>query len=242
MPTLLQGGHRLEYELEKTSPRKTLSLRVHRDGRIAVKSPAHLRLSQVRDFVGRKSAWIARRRSYFGEMMRRHPPKELKNGESFPVLGRNYRLRLASAGSTGNWECRIEGRRLNLRLPGSSEIDPARAWSALRGWYGALTLKRVQAAVRKHAPSLAAKPGAVCIVSRTNRWASCARNGDIRCNWKLSMMPTPVLEYVVAHELCHLQVRTHSPRFWRILKSVLPDYEKRRDWLKEHGPGIAFSI
>lgn len=241
MPTTIRGGRRLEYDLEKTSPRKTLSLRVHRDGRIAVKSPDHLHMDQVHDFVGRKSIWIAQRQRYFSEMMRRHPPKELKAGESFLLLGRNYRLRLDTGSPNSVPACRIDGRRLSLTLP--PDMSPAdAAWPAMREWYSAVTKRRVFGAIRKHAPALAVKPGKIRVVDQSRRWASCSRNGDIRCNWRLSMMPAPVLEYVVAHELCHLRISTHSVQFWKLVKSLLPDFEKRREWLKEHGPGIAFSV
>lgn len=236
----MRGGRRFVYELEKTTPRKTLSLRVHRDGRIAVKSPDHLHPDQVHDFVGRKSVWIAQRQRYFSEMMRRHPPKELKAGESFLLLGRSYRLRLTEGGPATAPACRIDGRRLSLTLPPNMTPSDT-AWPAIREWYSAMTKRRVNAAVRKHAPALAVRPGKIRIVDQSNRWASCSRNGDIRCNWRLSMMPAPVLEYVVAHELCHLRIVTHSPQFWRLVKSLLPDFEKQRGWLRENGPGIAFS-
>jgi predicted metal-dependent hydrolase len=162
-------------------------------------------------------------------MRLRHPLKELRSGESFTVLGRHFRLRRAVAVKAP----RVEGRRL---------VVPADAgWAELRTWYGALTRRRVEALLRRHAPALKVRPGAVRLADQTRRWASCDRDGGIRCNWRLAMMPPGIIEYVVVHELCHRIIRTHSPGFWRIVKSVLPDFEKRRDWLRDHGPGIAFS-
>lgn len=212
-----------------TSPRKTISLRVHHDGRVVVQAPEHLDARQVDAFLKRKSAWIGRRQDYFREMRLRHPLKELRNGESFSVLGRHFRLRRVSAGKGP----RLDERRL--------VVPPGTGWPDIRAWYGVLTRRRVEALLRRHAPALKVRPGTVRLADQTRRWASCDRDGGIRCNWRLGMMPPGIIEYIVVHELCHLIVRTHSPRFWRIVKSVLPDYEKRRDWLRERGPGIAFS-
>ncbi|MBI5244743.1 MAG: M48 family metallopeptidase [Elusimicrobia bacterium] len=64
----------------------------------------------------------------------------------------------------------------------------------------------------------------------------------MRVNRRLSMMPMPVFEYVVAHELCHLKTHDHSLKFWRILKSVLPDYVKRQEWLRQSGPAVMGSF
>lgn len=211
------------------STRKTISLRVHHDGRVVVQAPDHLDARQVEGFMLRKSAWIGRRQDYFREMRLRHPLKELSNGESFSVLGRHFRLRRART---------LEG----PRLDGRRLVVPVGAgWADLRAWYGALTRRRVEMLLRRHAPALKVRPGAVRLADQTRRWASCDRDGGIRCNWRLAMMPPGVIEYVVVHELCHLIVRTHSPRFWSTVKSIIPDYEKRRDWLRERGPGIAFS-
>jgi predicted metal-dependent hydrolase len=211
------------------SARKTISLRVHQDGRVVIQAPAHMDSRQLDDFMLRKSAWIGRRKDYFQEMRLRHPLKELRNGESFAVLGRHFRLKVAPASGCP----RLDGKRLIVPV--------GTGWPELRSWYGALTHRRVEMLLRRHAPALKVRPGMVRLADQTRRWASCDRDGGIRCNWRLAMMPPSIIEYIVVHELCHLIVRAHSPKFWRILKSVLPNYEIRRDWLRERGPGIAFS-
>lgn len=234
---------RLKYRLQRTERRKTLSLRVLRDGEVEVLAPGFVEADYVRRFVGRRAGWIADRRRYFSEMLRRHPPKELKNGESFPILGRSHRLRLENLPGLRAPHCRIEGRKLNISINGlAKETLTNVVGPAIREWYGALTERKVRAIIRKHTRALAVEPRNLKIVSQTSRWASCSKNGDIRCNWRLSMMPVQVLEYVIVHELCHLKTHDHSARFWRILKSVLPDYERRRQWLRQVGPGIATTI
>jgi len=73
------------------------------------------------------------------------------------------------------------------------------------------------------------------IRAQKTRWASCAANGTMSFNWRLLLAPERVLDYVVWHEVCHLQVLDHSPRFWRLLERWYPDYEEDREWLRVNG-------
>ncbi|MDX6770045.1 MAG: SprT family zinc-dependent metalloprotease [Elusimicrobiota bacterium] len=239
MASILHRSRRLVYQVVATPRVKTVALRVHRDGTVEVRAPRSVKQAQVRRLVARRADWIVERQRYFLDLLRRNPGKELKNGESFPLFGRNHRLMIESRPGVETPFCRSEARRLRVFVDGQSKEV---VWSAIRGWYSALTEKKVITALRTHAPALSVKPGRLRIVDQAQRWASCAKTGDIRCNWRLAMMPGPVLEYVVVHELCHLRTPNHSVNFWRLLKSVLPDYEKRREWLKRNGPGLALTM
>lgn len=73
------------------------------------------------------------------------------------------------------------------------------------------------------------------IGNQRTRWGSCSSKGTISYNWRLVLMPERIQDYVVVHELCHLLEMNHSPRFWQLVGSVIPDYTTRRTWLKEHG-------
>jgi predicted metal-dependent hydrolase len=73
------------------------------------------------------------------------------------------------------------------------------------------------------------------IRAQRTRWASCSASGRMSFNWRLLLAPERVLEYVVWHEVCHLQVLDHSPRFWALLERHWPDYRTDREWLSRHG-------
>jgi predicted metal-dependent hydrolase len=73
------------------------------------------------------------------------------------------------------------------------------------------------------------------IRAQRTRWASCSSSGRMSFNWRLLLAPERVLDYVVWHEVCHLEVLDHSPRFWGLLESRLPDYREARDWLRRNG-------
>jgi hypothetical protein len=73
------------------------------------------------------------------------------------------------------------------------------------------------------------------IRGQRTRWASCSANGRMSFNWRLLLAPEPVLDYVVWHEVCHLEILDHSPRFWALLERRWPSYREDRDWLGRHG-------
>jgi hypothetical protein len=67
------------------------------------------------------------------------------------------------------------------------------------------------------------------------RWGECQVDGKLRFNWRLILLPPEIIDYVVAHELAHLQVPGHNPRFWREVEAVMPDWAPRRRWLNRYG-------
>jgi hypothetical protein len=80
-------------------------------------------------------------------------------------------------------------------------------------------------------------PKGIKIKAQKKIWGSCGRNRIINLNWKLGLFPRKVFEYVVVHELCHLQHMNHSQQFWTLVGSIMPDYKKCGDWLKFRGYG-----
>lgn len=67
------------------------------------------------------------------------------------------------------------------------------------------------------------------------RWASCTKNNELLFNWRSVMAPSNILDYIIVHELCHMKYKNHSKEFWDSVCEILPDYEIRREWLKNNG-------
>jgi predicted metal-dependent hydrolase len=78
------------------------------------------------------------------------------------------------------------------------------------------------------------------IRGQRTRWASCSPDGRMSFNWRLLLAPERVLEYVVWHEVCHLEILDHSPRFWSLLERHWPSWREDRAWLRRHGATLAF--
>jgi len=120
---------------------------------------------------------------------------------------------------------------LRLGLPLNAEPEQIR--DAVQAWLmrqaKALFVERLD----HFAPQLGVQWQRVSLSSAATRWGSASANGAIRLNWRLVHHKRDVIDYVVAHELSHLRVMDHSPRFWETVQSVMPDYAQRRRVLKD---------
>jgi predicted metal-dependent hydrolase len=74
----------------------------------------------------------------------------------------------------------------------------------------------------------------ITVRNQKSRWGSCSRRGTISLNWRLIQTPAFVSDYICLHELVHLKQMNHSPKFWREMERVFPDYQTAKHWLKEH--------
>ncbi|HEY3522577.1 MAG TPA: SprT family zinc-dependent metalloprotease [Candidatus Limnocylindrales bacterium] len=88
--------------------------------------------------------------------------------------------------------------------------------------------------IDRHAAALRVRPGAVTIRDTRSRWGSASRQGRLSFSWRLVLAPPEVLETVVIHELAHLRVFGHGPRFWALVASRRPDHLVWRRWLRDH--------
>ncbi len=164
--------------------------------------------------------WIERR---VAELQRARDAVAAR-GETVPYLGQALRL-VAQSGRT-----RVHRRGLELLVP-----DGAACQSALERWYRRAA--RTEIALRlDDACAQAGTPySRLTIRGQRTRWASCSRTGAMSFNWRLLLAPERVLDYVVWHEVCHLEVMDHSPRFWALLGRRCPDYREQARWLRDNG-------
>lgn len=99
-------------------------------------------------------------------------------------------------------------------------------------------LEVIPGKVTKYASLLRICYGRITIRNQRTRWGSCSSQGNLNFNCLLMLCPDEVVDYVVVHELCHRIHMNHSPQFWALVGSVLPDYQVQKQWLKEHGAEI----
>ena len=120
--------------------------------------------------------------------------------------------------------------RTRQEFPHDDEEDPK-----LEAAYRRKARERIGQRIAYFAALMGVTYGRISIRSAKTRWGSCSSEGNLNFHWKLVLMPPEVLDYVVVHELAHRKEMNHSRKFWAEVKNVLPDYEKRRKWLKEFG-------
>ena len=97
------------------------------------------------------------------------------------------------------------------------------------------TLSFLPALIAEYAPRLQVQPARITVRCQKTRWGSCSSKANLSFNCLVALAPDHVRKYVVIHELCHLKEMNHSPAFWRLLASQMPDYQKAKEWLKAEG-------
>jgi predicted metal-dependent hydrolase len=127
--------------------------------------------------------------------------------------------------------------RLRVHRRGEELLVPAggERTAALERWYRRAARAEIAPRLDRACALAGSSYTALTIRGQRTRWASCSRTGAMSFNWRLLLAPAPVLDYVVWHEVCHLEVMDHSPRFWALLAGHWPDYREHARWLRRHG-------
>jgi predicted metal-dependent hydrolase len=225
-------GNGFVAEVTRTLRTKSATIKVE-DGVVMVVVPQALIEERIVKLLNDKTRWIKEKLALH-RLAQATSDKEYVSGESFSYLGRNYRLKV----SKGQYEpIKLLHGRFTVTLRVGSD-NPELIQDSLTSWYKQRALSKLTEKAKRYAEIIGVTYAAVGIKLYKNRWGSCSVDGDIDFNWLIIMAPNRVVDYVVAHELCHLIHHDHSPQFWRQLERVMPDYAESKEWLKVHGSSL----
>ena len=202
---------------------------------------APLRLADA--FVQERQAWIARhvaRAAMERARLEARPP--LGEGRGLDLVGVAHELEIQLG--TDRRRSRVEHEDVpapvvRVRLAPS---DPRPVAVLLEAWLRAEARTTIARRVAARAPQLGVAPVGVTIRDQRTRWGSASRAGRLSFSWRLILAPPAVLDYVVVHELAHLAVFGHSPRFWALVRSVVPEADRARRWLREHARELHWAV
>ena len=195
--------------------------------------PRRFPLSEVAPFVEEKRAWIERTLRRMQEAEAELPGARLADGGELPFLGRRLTLAVRVEPNRVREHIVRRGDTLQVALPPAADLR-----AAVERWYS----RRAREEVAPLLDAACARAGrtysGLQIRGQRTRWASCSSSGAMSFNWRLLLAPPQILEYVVEHEVAHLEVLDHSARFWDLLASRCPDWRAHEDWLRRHGHAL----
>jgi len=203
---------------------------------LQVRVPEHVGDERVAAFLQRKRPWI---RSKVAEirLLPPHRNKEMVSGESFPYLGRHYRLKIQEGHQVG--VCLSGGYlKATIRPTEQGEQREARIQQYLQNWYRSRALERLQEKANRYSQQIGVTPTGVSVRNFKSRWGSCDKQGQVVFNWNIIKAPHAIADYVVVHELCHLIHPNHSKEFWQLVGRHDSAYAEHRQWLKERGEAL----
>lgn len=232
------GNQTIGYSITRSSRRSTVSIAIDPSAGVQVTAPSPASVTRLDDIVHAKASWIIQRLKRQSDLPPPLSKREFVSGETFLYLGRQYRLRLDK--DEDPRPLRLDNGWLRVPLPkhlGEENRGPF-VRAALIDWYKRHASKRLLEQVLFWAGKLEVDVPEVLLAEPRKRWGSASSSGMVRINWRIIQAPLSLVDYVVAHELTHLRHPDHTPKFWRALERVMPDYEKRKAALRTIGPRL----
>ncbi|MCG8392075.1 MAG: M48 family metallopeptidase [Pseudomonadales bacterium] len=214
-----------DYELIR-SKRRSLELRVLEDGRVQVRAPQRAPLRMVQAFVDSRRGWISEQQ----QRQASRPRQRWQDGATFFFRGNPLVLDVSS----GRTWVTVAGRYLQVRVP--EPDSEASVQQAVENWLRRQARPVFEDSIDRQFPWFAsqghARP-ALRVKKMRTRWGSLSARGYINLNMALLQYPPAALDYVVMHELCHLQHMDHGPGFHALMDARMPDWRQRKAMLDQ---------
>ncbi len=212
----------IAYSIRRSERARRVRVTVDSGGGVEVVLPRRAPEREAAAAVRELRPWIERRVAEVDRAL----AVVASRGDTVPYLGLDLTL-IRQPGRT-----RVHRRKSELLVPDGD------AGPALERWYRRAAVSEIGPRLDRACSIAGASYRRLVIRGQRTRWASCSRSGTMSFNWRLLLAPEAVLDYVVWHEVCHLHVMDHSPRFWSLVESGCPDYRTHVRWLRRYGPTL----
>ena len=216
--------HNLNIDIKKTNRKKTVSFQIEK-GIVKILVPKHLDKLRIDKLIKSKSKWIKTKLLKVDQILP-YRKKDYVSGEDFLYLGKHYRLKI------------LKGKKYNIELTDKylkitikSHTKDNKIKRLLNKWYFNNADNYLSELTNEISKKTGLNYRSVKVRNYRSRWGSCSSNGKIYYNWKIIMAPTRIIKYVICHELAHLKVHNHSPKFWMLLRSMYPNLDDAKTWL-----------
>jgi predicted metal-dependent hydrolase len=210
--------------------------------KIEVVAPLRVSERKIHAFVTSKQDWIETATDKVlknRQALKKMAPEKYRDGASVPFRGEAKKIQLKfTASKTVNVVFDQQIFTVELPTDRSSEDNHQAIRLALIDWMQNQAVKDVKSMIDEYAEKYNLYPRRVRIKTQKSRWGSCGIHNDINLNWLLMLAPPKVMEYVVIHELCHIQERNHSANFWQLVEKHCPKYREHRLWLKQNSRSV----
>ena len=214
------------------SKRKSFSLEVNRDGSLIVRAPKNASDKAIHNIVNKKRFWIRDKMKFVNKKYSKLFEKEFVNGEGFLYLGDVYRLFIK--------ENNDSPLTFNNRYFSLSKENIENARELLIKWYKEQAYSKISERALWFSSLSGIKYNKINITNAQKRWGSCSAKGNLNFSWRLIMAPLRVIDYVIVHELAHIEEKDHSNNFWNKVKVMMPNYKNYKNWLKENEHLLVF--
>ncbi len=223
----------MEIKIDKIIPskRKSIALQITEDASLIVRIPYNMKYETMMEFVNKNKSWIVKKKNQIEQRITNIPHKEFIDDEIFPYLGNYYKLKT------------VDNQKEQLKFDNafylSNDTIPKSKIVFIK-WYKEKAFEIISERVNYFAKQNGFRFNKIKINSAEKRWGSCSSKGNLNFSWRLIMTPLSVIDYVIIHELVHLEIKNHSKIFWNKVKLLMPDYKRYEKWLKDNNHLLKF--
>jgi predicted metal-dependent hydrolase len=214
------------YTVRRSTRARRVRVTVDAQAGVQVVLPARCPEREATAAIAELRPWIERR---LGELDRARAAVSARDGH-VPYLGEMLKL-VVQPGRT-----RVHRRGQELLVPAGDHQRPA-----LERFYRRAAMREIGIRLDRACELAGASYQRLSIRGQRTRWASCSGSGTMSFNWRLLLAPEEVLEYVIWHEVCHLEIMDHSARFWALLARRCPGYREQVGWLRRNGASLVLA-
>lgn len=228
-PYVSFGKAKIYYDIVFSPKRRKLEIVMVDSNRVKVIAPTNKTPKEIREIVKLNSKWVFQKQLKLREQ--KNTRLAYLDGSALPYLGRKYSLRIIDVkrGDENELFSLDKGR---FVVKTNSE-EPNHIRNLYENWLEQRAINFLNSKVKGYSKVLGIDEGLkIKIKSHKNRLGSLGRNLTLNFNKNLLRLPPKIIDYVVAHELCHAKIPNHSPAYWQLLALVIPDYNKRKEWLE----------
>ena len=225
------GSLSIEFTVTRRS-RQTLEIAVEPDTSVSVVAPIGARDDEIRTKVKKRASWVLQQQKYFAQFSPRSVKRSYVSGETHLYLGRQYRLRVVRAD-----ESSVKITPGYILIEAAHPTNVCETERLLNAWYQARAVakfsERLDICQQRFSRPNRVKPSGMTIRSMEKRWGTMSHQKRLSLNRRLIQASVASIDYVITHELCHLVVPNHKPAFYKLLHSVMGDWEMRKQRLEK---------
>ncbi len=232
----------ISYFLVRSSRRKTIAIQISQDIEVRVFAPRFVSEKEIVDFIHQKAFWITEKVCDFEKRFSKKK-KSYFDGDEFLFLGTKHRLHYCmSSGKRIKIDFSPDGWKVHVPKIMSQKDICSNIKESLARWYQKEAKEILASRIFRLARQMKVSPSKVAVRTQKKIWGSCHYyKKGINLNWKIIMAPFEVIDYIIVHELVHLEVPNHSRKFWNKVKNILPSYKQYEKWLYDHSGLMALS-
>ncbi len=209
--------------------RKTVSIQIKEKGHVLVKAPFGIKKTVLEEIIKKKEPWIIKNRDYI--IKEEKKKGKIEEGADLYYRGETYKLHLAH-GKEKKAALDPIGHTILLTFQPEKEEE---AKKILLSWYRKEAERIILERLAYYEAFFIKKPKKVLVKEQKKRWGTCTGDNKLYFNWRIVMVPPALLDYIVVHELCHMEEKNHGKAFWDSVERILPDYRERRNQLRKEG-------